>query len=198
MNIDFEKSADGLIPAVVQDANTKKILMLGYMNRTAFEQTVETGKIVFFSRSRQQLWTKGETSANFLNVVDMLIDCDNDTILVFAKPDGPVCHTGADTCFGETNEQDDFLFNLEALIARRHASRPPDSYTTTLFDSGLNRIVQKFGEEAIELVIEAKGDNSGRIKAEAADLLYHFLVLLRAKNISLDDVLATLKDRRSQ
>lgn len=198
MKIDFEKSADGLVPAVVQDARTRKILMLGYMNREAFEATRASGKATFYSRSRQKLWTKGETSGNFLTVEKMSVDCDNDTILIAAKPAGAVCHTGADTCFGEINESENFLGELENVIRERKENRSDDSYVAKLFGQGLNKIAQKVGEEAVELIIEAKDDNTELFKAEAADLLFHFLILLRAKNVELSDVLDVLKQRRAK
>jgi len=197
MNVDFEKSSDGLVPAIVQDAVTQRVLMLGYMNREAFEQTQSLGRVTFFSRSRGRLWTKGETSGNFLDVREILIDCDTDTILIKAEPAGPVCHTGADTCFAETNDNEDFLFELEKVIRDRKINPTADSYTSKLFDRGLNKIAQKFGEEAVELIIEAKDDDPDLFKAEAADVLYHFLVLLRTKDVELHEVFKTLKNRRS-
>jgi phosphoribosyl-ATP pyrophosphohydrolase/phosphoribosyl-AMP cyclohydrolase len=196
MKIDFEKSSDGLVPAIVQDAQTQKVLMLGYMNRDSFELTNETGKITFFSRSRQKLWTKGETSGNFLEVKEILTDCDADTILIKANPTGAVCHTGADTCFNEKNTSENFLVELEKVIQSRKANPNENSYTSKLFQSGLNKITQKVGEEAVELIIEAKDENSELFKAEAADLLYHLLILLSAKNLELSDIIDTLKQRR--
>jgi phosphoribosyl-AMP cyclohydrolase / phosphoribosyl-ATP pyrophosphohydrolase len=203
MKIDFEKYAGGLVPAIVQDAETRRILMLGFMNAEAFERTQTTGKATFFSRSRGQLWTKGETSGNFLEVREILTDCDADTILIKAKPTGAVCHTGADTCFNEenspTSEQggnENFLFELEEIIWDRKQNASEDSYTSRLFAKGLNKIAQKVGEEAVELVIEAKDDNPEFFKSEAADLLYHMLVLFAEKNIALADVLEALKQRR--
>jgi len=196
MKINFEKYADGLVPAIVQDAETGKVLMLAFMNRESFEATQKTQKATFFSRSRAALWTKGETSGNFLEVREILIDCDQDTILIKAKPAGAVCHTGADTCFNETNENADFLFELEKIILERKENAPESSYTSKLFAKGLNKIAQKVGEEAVELIIEAKDDNPDLFKAEAADLLYHMLVLFAAKGIALSDILETLKDRR--
>ncbi|HXG83007.1 MAG TPA: bifunctional phosphoribosyl-AMP cyclohydrolase/phosphoribosyl-ATP diphosphatase HisIE [Pyrinomonadaceae bacterium] len=196
MKIDFEKSSDGLIPAIVQDARTQKVLMLGYMNRESFRQTNETGKVTFFSRSRQRLWTKGEQSGNFLHVKEIFQDCDNDTLLIKAIPAGAVCHTGADTCFNETNESENFLFELEKTIKQRKEQPQENSYTSKLFQKGINKIAQKVGEEAVELVIEAKDDDDELFKGEAADLLYHFLVLIQAKNLELADVLETLKQRR--
>ena len=196
MKIDFEKSSEGLIPAIVQDAQTQKVLMLGYMNRESFDKTNETGKVTFFSRSRQMLWVKGETSGNFLEVKEILIDCDDDTILIKANPTGAVCHTGADTCFGEKNAAENFLFELERIIQSRKANPNENSYTSKLFESGLNKIAQKVGEEAVELIIEAKDENSELFKAEAADLFYHLLILLCAKNLELNDIVDTLKQRR--
>ncbi|HTK38727.1 MAG TPA: bifunctional phosphoribosyl-AMP cyclohydrolase/phosphoribosyl-ATP diphosphatase HisIE [Pyrinomonadaceae bacterium] len=196
MKIDFEKFGDGLVPAIVQDAATQRVLMLGYMNREAFEQTQISGRVTFFSRSRKALWTKGETSGSFLGVKEILVDCDADTILIKAEPAGPVCHTGSDTCFNEKNENEDFLFELEKVIRDRKTNPNAESYTSKLFDRGLNKIAQKFGEEAVELIIEAKDDVPDLFKAEAADVLYHFLTLLRAKNVELRDVFATLRDRR--
>ena len=196
MKIDFEKSPDGLIPAIVQDWQTQKVLMLGYMNRESFDKTNETGKVTFFSRSRRTLWVKGETSGNFLEVKELLIDCDGDTILIKATPTGSVCHTGADTCFDEKNAAENFLFELEKIVQERKANPNENSYTSKLFQGGLNKIAQKVGEEAVELIIEAKDDDSELFKAEAADLLYHFLILLSAKNLELSDIVDTLKQRR--
>lgn len=196
MKINYEKYADGLVPAIVQDIRTDKVLMLGFMNGEAFEKTQKSGKAVFFSRSRQRLWTKGETSGNFLEVKEISLDCDADTILIRAVPSGAVCHTGADTCFNEKNESENFLFELEKVIQDRKQSADETSYTSKLFAKGLNKIAQKVGEEAVELIIEAKDENKELFKAEAADLLYHFLVLLAEKNIRLDEVLETLKVRR--
>ena len=204
MKIDFEKYADSLVPAIVQDFETNKVLMLGFMNAEAFELTEKTEKVTFFSRSRRKLWTKGETSGNFLSVRKITIDCDKDTILIKANPAGVVCHTGADTCFDEENvsaktqsgEESSFLFELEKVIQNRKANPSENSYTSKLFAKGINKIAQKVGEEAVELVIEAKDNDAELFKAEAADLLYHFLVLLVEKNISLADVEETLKQRK--
>ncbi len=196
MKIDFEKSPDGLVPAIVQDAETQKVLMLGYMNRESFDKTNETGKVTFFSRSRQTIWVKGETSGNFLDVKEILIDCDDDTIVIKENPAGAVCNTGADTCFGEEYAREDFLFELEKVIQARKTNPNENSYTSKLFQKGLNKIAQKVGEEAVELIIEAKDENSELFKAEAADLLYHFLILLSAKNLELSDIVNTLKQRR--
>ncbi|GIU81068.1 MAG: bifunctional phosphoribosyl-AMP cyclohydrolase/phosphoribosyl-ATP diphosphatase HisIE [Acidobacteria bacterium] len=196
MKIDFEKYADRLVPAIVQDFETEKILMLGFMNSEALKITQETGKATFYSRSRQKIWTKGETSGNFLYVRDILIDCDADTILLKVNPSGSVCHTGADTCFGESNTFRDFLFELERIVKDRKENPKENSYTCKLFSEGLDKIAQKLGEEAVELIIEAKNDEKERFKAEAADLLYHFILLLSAKNVTLAEVLETLKQRR--
>ena len=195
MTIDFQKYADGLVPAIVQDSATQKVLMLGFMNAESFNMTQTTGKLTFYSRSRQSLWVKGETSGNFLNLEKLQMDCDNDTILFTAKSTGPVCHTGADTCFGERNEADDFLFKLEQIIKDRKANPTETSYTTKLFAKGLNKIAQKVGEEAVEVIIEAKDSNDELFKAEAADLIYHLLVLVAEKNIEFKEVLETLKRR---
>ena len=197
MNIDFEKNADGLVPAIVQDARTQKVLMLGYMNDESLALTRSTGRVTFFSRSRDRLWTKGETSGNFLLVEQVLTDCDSDTVLVKAVPEGPVCHTGADTCFGESNVGVNQLTALEATIRSRKASMPTGSYTSELFGAGIDRIAQKVGEEAVELVIAAKNADPEPLKAEAADLIYHLLVLLTEKGVALDEVLATLRSRSS-
>ena len=195
MKIDFEKSSDGLVPAIVQDAKTQKVLMLGYMNRESFDKTNETGKVTFFSRLRQKLWVKGETSGNFLEVKEILTDCDDDTILIKATPTGAVCHTGADTCFDEKNAAESFLFELEKVIQARKTNPNENSYTSKIFQSGINKIAQKVGEEAVELIIEAKDENSELFKAEAADLIYHLLILLSAKNLELNDIVETLKQR---
>jgi phosphoribosyl-ATP pyrophosphohydrolase/phosphoribosyl-AMP cyclohydrolase len=196
MKIDFEKSPDGLIPAIVQDATTQKVLMLGYMSRESFDRTNETGNVTFFSRSRRKLWTKGETSGNFLHVKDIFLDCDRDTLLIKAAPTGAVCHTGADTCFDEKNESENFLFELEKIINERKLYPLENSYTSKLFQKGINKIAQKVGEEAVELVIEAKDDNDELFKGEAADLLYHLLILIQAKNLELIDVLEILRQRK--
>ena len=192
MNIDFGK---GLVPAIIQDEKTGKVLMLGYMNRESYDKTVESGKVTFFSRSRQKLWTKGETSGNFLDVKAILVDCDGDTLLVKAQPAGPTCHTGADTCFNEANTPSDFLHELERVIADRKANPKKNSYTNKLFDAGIQRIAQKVGEEATEVVIDAVRGNVPRMKEEIADLLYHLLVLLADKDVLLDDVLEVLEKR---
>ena len=196
MNIDFEKSNDGLIPAIIQDVNTNKVLMLGYMNREAFALTETSGKVTFFSRSRQTLWTKGETSGNFLFVKNIAADCDADTILIKAEPVGAACHTGADTCFDEVNKGENFLLELEKTIKNRKENPSEKSYTSQLFKAGINKIAQKVGEEAVELIIEAKDDNEELFKGEAADLLYHFIVLVQAKNLTLKDIFETLEKRK--
>ncbi len=195
MNIDFTKSTDGLVPAIIQDSNTQKVLMLGYMNKEAFEKTQKENRVTFYSRSKKRLWTKGEESNNFLDVKNISIDCDNDTILIKAKPHGPVCHTGSDTCFNEKNEGGDFIFQLEKIINDRKNNPSEKSYTSSLFSKGINKIAQKVGEEAIELVIEAKDDNADLFKNEAADLLFHYLILLSAKNVQLNEVVDVLKTR---
>ena len=203
-DIDFSKSPDGLIPAVIQDTNTGKVLMLGYMNEESLAKTTGDGTVTFFSRSKQRLWTKGETSGNFLFVNEILGDCDGDTILIKATPAGPTCHTGADTCFGEKNGHDtrigeaDFLNYLQKSVIRNRKLNPSEeSYTSSLFKSGINKIAQKVGEEAIEVVIEAKDDDANLFKNEVSDLLFHLLVLLEEKNIDLDDVISVLRSRHS-
>lgn len=196
MALDFSKNADGLIPAIIQDADSQTVLMLGYMNQEAYKKTIENKKVTFYSRTREKLWTKGETSGNFLNVVEIMEDCDNDTLLIKARPVGPVCHTGNDTCFEETNTPKmDFLYYLENVIQNRKKEPVAGSYTNKLFEKGINKIAQKVGEEAVELVIESKDDNKDLFLGEAADLMYHYLVLLTAKNIKLDDVINVLKKR---
>ncbi|HEX6847293.1 MAG TPA: bifunctional phosphoribosyl-AMP cyclohydrolase/phosphoribosyl-ATP diphosphatase HisIE [Chitinophagaceae bacterium] len=194
MNPDFSKYADGLVPAIIQDAVSNKVLMLGFMNEEALNKTQVEGKVTFFSRSKQRLWTKGETSNNFLLVKQIINDCDNDTILIKAIPTGPVCHTGADTCFNETNSSFS-LEKLENIIADRKNNPSASSYTSSLFTKGINKIAQKVGEEAVELVIESKDDNKEKFLGEAADLLYHYLVLLEAKNHKLADVVNVLAQR---
>ncbi len=192
--IDFDKT-QGLIPAIVQDAATHKVLMLGFMNEAALQKTLAEQVVTFFSRSKNRLWTKGETSGHFLRVVEVIADCDQDTLLIKARPEGPTCHTGADTCFDETNQPDNFLWKLEKLIQDRKANPKEGSYTTSLFNSGMNKVAQKVGEEAVELVIEAKDDNEALFLGEAADLLYHYLILLTAKGFQLQDVIDTLEKR---
>lgn len=194
--IAFDKSPDGLIPAIIQDSITGKVLMLGYMNAEAYEKTMTDRIVTFFSRSKQRLWTKGETSNNFLHVKKVLIDCDGDTILIYASPDGPTCHTGDDTCFQEINEDKVFFINhLRAVIKDRKLNPSDKSYTTELFKKGVNKVAQKVGEEAVELVIEAKDDNKELFLGEAADLFYHYLVLLEQKNYTFDEVLDVLIKR---
>lgn len=190
---DFEKSS-GLIPAIVQDAATRCVLMLGYMNREAYEKTIASKRVTFFSRSKQRLWTKGETSGHYLDVVSVHSDCDRDTLLILATPNGGVCHTGSDTCFDERNEFAGVEF-LEKIIQERKKNPKTGSYTNSLFDSGINKVAQKVGEEAVELVIEAKDHNPELFLNEAADLMYHYLVLLAAKDFSLNDVVKVLKQR---
>lgn len=192
---DFARMPDGLLPAVVQDAGTGAVLMLGYMNADALAQTQATGLVTFFSRSRQRLWTKGETSGNVLHLSEIRLDCDQDAILIKARPTGPVCHTGDDTCWGEHNHPLDFLKILENIIRDRRAASPEGSYTARLLAGGIPKIAQKVGEEAVETVIEALGDNRGRLLNETADLLYHLLVLLAAKEIRLDEVEEVLRTR---
>jgi len=194
MQADFRKYSDGLIPVIVQDAVTNIVLMLGFMNEEALLRTQQIGKVTFYSRSKQRLWTKGEESGNFLFVKDIMPDCDNDTLLIKANPVGPVCHTGADTCFAETNSKD-FLQSLGDTIKQRFDDRSMKSYTSDLFNKGINKVAQKVGEEAIELVIEAKDDNKELFINEAADLLFHYMVLLQAKGFSLDDVKEVLRKR---
>ena len=196
MTPDFNKDTNGLLPAIVQDAQTGKVLMLGYMNEESLAKTKELNKVTFFSRSKNRLWTKGEESGNFLEVVDIKLDCDNDAFLIKAKPVGPVCHTGNDTCWFEKNKDEfSFLHYLENIIQDRKQHPKENSYTNLLFNKGLNKIAQKVGEEAVEVVIEAKDNNDELFKGEAADLLFHLLVLFAEKNISLNEVLAVLKER---
>ncbi|MGM9673776.1 MAG: bifunctional phosphoribosyl-AMP cyclohydrolase/phosphoribosyl-ATP diphosphatase HisIE [Bacteroidaceae bacterium] len=198
MNIDFEKCG-GLVPAIIQDADTKTVLMLGYMNEEAYEKTLSTGLVTFYSRSRQCLWTKGETSNNFLHLVDIKVDCDNDTLLVKVHPDGPTCHKGTDTCWGEENETSPLLFlsELSNFIEKRHQEMPEDSYTTSLFRDGLNRMAQKVGEEALELVIEATNGTNERLVYEGSDMLYHLIVLLTHKGLRIEDMAAELRERHN-
>ena len=189
----------GLVPAIIQDATTQKVLMLGYMNEEAYKRTIETGKVTFWSRTRQTLWTKGETSGNFLNVVDIKNDCDQDTLLIKVHPDGPVCHTGADTCWGEENKVNPltFLSELSDFIEKRHQEMPEGSYTTSLFRDGLNRMAQKVGEEALELVIEATNGTNERLIYEGSDMLYHLIVLLTSKGLRIEDMAAELMERHN-
>jgi phosphoribosyl-AMP cyclohydrolase / phosphoribosyl-ATP pyrophosphohydrolase len=195
-SLDFTK-LDGLIPCVVQDADTQRVLMVGFMNEEAYKKTLDEKRVTFFSRTKQRLWTKGETSGNFLEMVEVLTDCDNDTLLIKARPSGPVCHTGADTCFSEDNKSWS-LKALEALIDERKKSPKKGSYTNSLFDAGINKVAQKVGEEAVELIIEAKDDNRDLFLGEAADLIYHYLVLLSAKGYTLSDVEAVLRERHKK
>ncbi len=198
MIIDFEKSG-GLVPAIIQDAVTKNVLMVGYMNQEAYEKTMATKKVTFWSRSRNCLWTKGETSGNFLNLVSVNVDCDNDTLLVKVIPDGPTCHTGTDTCWGEENTSNPLLFltELQDFINRRHEEMPEGSYTTSLFKDGLNRMAQKVGEEALELVIEATNGTNDRLIYEGSDMLYHLIVLLTSKGLRIEDMAAELAERHN-
>lgn len=194
MKPDFSKYNDGLAPVIIQDYTTQKVLMLGFMDEEAFNQTRKENKVTFFSRVKQRLWTKGETSGNFLLVKEILIDCDNDTLLIKANPAGPVCHTGADTCFKENN-QAFTLAKLEQIITSRKENPLDSSYTSSLFTKGMNKIAQKVGEEAVELIIESKDDNTDKFLGEAADLLFHYLVLLQAKGYLIEDVIAVLRNR---
>ena len=195
MYLDFGKSQDGLIPAIVQDDRTGRVLMLGFMNADAFEETIRTNRVTFYSRTKQRLWTKGETSGNFLKLISITPDCDADTILIKAKPAGPVCHAGADTCFGESNRAD-LVSELEEVIAERIVDENENSYVSQLFENGLNKIAQKVGEEAVEVVIAAKDDDLAAFKEEAADLMFHFLILLQARGLRFADVLDVLAARR--
>ena len=196
MNPNFNKSPDGLLPAIIQDQWTGKVLMLGYMNAEALEKTQTEGKVTFFSRSKKRLWTKGETSENYLLVNNISLDCDDDAILIKATPQGPTCHTGSDTCWNEKNEDKVlFISRLRGIIKDRKNNPSEKSYTTSLFNKGINKIAQKVGEEAVELVIEAKDDNKDLFLGEAADLLFHYLILLEAKDIKLDEVIDTLLER---
>ncbi|MCD8304676.1 MAG: bifunctional phosphoribosyl-AMP cyclohydrolase/phosphoribosyl-ATP diphosphatase HisIE [Prevotellaceae bacterium] len=196
MSIDFQKGG-GLVPAIVQDANTLRVLMLGYMNEEAYQKTLETKRVTFWSRTRKTLWTKGETSGNFLNVVDIKVDCDQDSLLVKALPEGSVCHTGKDTCWGEENKRNPLLFlsELSDFIETRHREMPEGSYTTSLFKEGLNRMAQKVGEEALELVIEATNGTNERLVYEGSDMLYHLIVLLTSKGLRIEDMAAELEQR---
>lgn len=197
MTIDFNKSKDGLVPAIIQDASTKNVLMLGYMNAEAFKKTKTTKKVTFFSRSKKRLWTKGEESGNILHLVDYKVDCDNDTLLIYVTPEGPTCHKGTDTCWREHNNPHyGFLTTLENVIERRkNSAQANNSYVASLFDKGINKIAQKVGEEAVEVVIEAKDENEDLFLNESADLLFHYLILLRAKGYSLNDVVNVLNKR---
>lgn len=193
-NVDFTKN-DGLVPAIIQDASTNKVLMLGYMDGAALEKTQKEKRVTFYSRSKKRLWTKGETSDNFLELVDMKLDCDRDTLLVKVNPKGPTCHKGTDTCWGDTNENDEFIYHLERVIQDRKLNPSEQSYTSSLFKKGINKVAQKVGEEAVELVIEAKDDNKDLFLGEAADLMYHYLVLLAAKGYQLEEVVEVLRKR---
>ncbi|MEO9965670.1 MAG: bifunctional phosphoribosyl-AMP cyclohydrolase/phosphoribosyl-ATP diphosphatase HisIE [Reichenbachiella sp.] len=195
MKIDFKKNND-LVPAVIQDAKTKTVLMLGYMNEEALQKTQESEKVTFYSRSKDRLWTKGEESGNFLELVDIKLDCDQDTLLIQANPVGPTCHKGTDTCWGESNRSNfGFLSKLEAVIQDRYENPDENSYTSSLFQKGINKVAQKVGEEAVEVVIEAKDDNKELFLNESADLLYHYMILLRAKGYDLEDVVKILEER---
>ena len=198
MDIDFEKMG-GLVPAIIQDNVTRKVLMLGFMNKEAYQKTVETGKVTFWSRTRNCLWTKGETSGNFLNVKEILLDCDKDTLLIKARPEGPVCHTGADTCWNEQNSVDlNFLSYLQDFIDRRFKEMPEGSYTTSLFRSGVNRMAQMVGEEAVETVIEATNGTDDRLIYEASDLIYHLIVLLTSKGHRIEELATELVKRHKE
>ena len=196
MNIDFEKG-NGLVPAIIQDAKTNKVLMLGYMNQEALDLTLKTKKVTFYSRTRQCIWTKGETSGNYLNLVDIKADCDNDTLLVFVHPTGPTCHTGTDTCWGESNQPNPLLFlsTLQDFIYKRKEEMPEGSYTTSLFKDGLNRMAQKVGEEALEAVIEACNGTNERLIYEGSDMLHHLIVLLTEKGLRIEDLAKELQVR---
>ena len=192
--IDFSKNTDGLVPVIVQEFNTLKVLMLGYMNQAAYEKTKKENRVTFFSRSKNRLWTKGETSGNYLNVKNIRLDCDNDTLLIQAAPNGPTCHTGATTCFKDETPKG-FIYTLQSTIASRIDNNERDSYTNQLYQKGINKVAQKVGEEAVELVIEAKDNNLDLFKNEAADLLYHYLILLKTKGLKLEDIEKVLKER---
>ena len=199
MTIDFDKMG-GLVPAIIQDADTRQVLMLGFMNREAYDKTIETKKVTFWSRTRQTLWTKGETSGHYLHLVDLKVDCDNDTLLVKVHPDGPTCHTGTDTCWGEENSGGQgsslmFLSELQDFIERRHEEMPEGSYTTRLFKDGVNKMAQKVGEEALETVIEATNGTNDKLVYEASDMLYHLLVLLTSKGLRIEDIAEELQKR---
>ena len=196
MNINFTKYADGLVPAIVQDTNTKTVLMLGFMNQAAVDATLAEGKVTFYSRSKNRLWTKGEESGNFLNYISMSLDCDQDSLLIQANPEGPVCHMGTDTCWGEDNNKSiAFLNKLEQIIADRKKADPSSSYVASLFAKGINKIAQKVGEEAVEMVIEAKDNNEQLFLDESADLLFHYMILLQSKGYALADVAKVLAQR---
>jgi phosphoribosyl-AMP cyclohydrolase / phosphoribosyl-ATP pyrophosphohydrolase len=198
MNPDFSKYTDGLLPVIIQDQMTQKVLMLGFMNEAALQKTKEESRVVFYSRSKQRLWMKGESSQNYLHVKSMQLDCDADTLLIQVKPDGPVCHTGQDTCFGEKNAPIDFIEQLESIIHERRIGNNEKSYVKSLFDKGINKIAQKVGEEAIEVVIEAKDNNDELFLNESADLFFHYLILLQAKGYKMADVLTVLEERHAK
>jgi phosphoribosyl-ATP pyrophosphohydrolase/phosphoribosyl-AMP cyclohydrolase len=198
MKVEFSKYSDGLVPAIIQDFDTHKVLMLGFMNEAALQQTEQTGKVTFFSRSKNRLWTKGEESGNFLQLKSIAVDCDNDTLLIKVHPLGHVCHTGADTCWSERNHSEDFLSYLEDIIELRRKAPNEESYVAKLFSKGINKVAQKVGEEAVEMVIEAKDDNKELFLNEAADLLFHYLLLVNAKGHKLHDVIDILKKRHSK
>ena len=199
MKIDFNKNKDGLVPAIVQDSSTGTVLMLGYMNEEAYAETLKSKKVTFFSRSKNRLWTKGEESGNFLNLIDLKVDCDNDALLIMVIPNGPTCHTGQDSCWQESNKQQyGFISKLEEIITeRRNSATSEKSYIAWLFEKGINKIAQKVGEEAIEVVIEAKDDNKDLFLNECADLLFHYLILLNAKGYNFDDIASILKNRNA-
>ncbi|OPB84842.1 bifunctional phosphoribosyl-AMP cyclohydrolase/phosphoribosyl-ATP diphosphatase HisIE [Elizabethkingia ursingii] len=194
MEIDFNKNKDGLVPVIIQNYLTEQVLMLGYMNNEAYNKTEEEGKVTFFSRSKNRLWTKGETSGNFLEVKDILLDCDQDTLLIKVKPNGPTCHTGSTSCFGDQSKKG-FVYELQQVISDRIDNNIESSYTNQLYRRGINKVAQKVGEEAVEVVIEAKDNNDELFKNESADLLYHYLILLKAKGFSLEDIETVLRER---
>jgi phosphoribosyl-ATP pyrophosphohydrolase/phosphoribosyl-AMP cyclohydrolase len=198
MKIDFKKYSDGLVPAVIQDVDTHKVLMLGFMNEDAWNETMQSGKVTFYSRSKKRLWTKGEESGNFLELRSAAVDCDNDTLLIKVHPLGPVCHTGADTCWDEKNHKQDFIYYLEDIIELRKKVTPEESYVARLFHKGINKIAQKVGEEAVETVIEAKDNNDDLFLNESADLLFHYLILLNAKGYRLKDIADILQQRHAK
>jgi phosphoribosyl-AMP cyclohydrolase / phosphoribosyl-ATP pyrophosphohydrolase len=198
MKLDYKKYSDGLIPAVIQDYKTHKVLMLGFMNEEAVNKTMQEGRVTFYSRTKKRMWTKGEESGNFLMVKELASDCDNDTLLIKAEPLGPVCHTGADTCWSERNHSENFLFYLEDIIELRKKSEGGKSYVRDLFQKGINKIAQKVGEEAVELVIESKDNNDELFLGEAADLLFHYLLLINAKGHNLQDIINVLKQRHTK
>jgi phosphoribosyl-ATP pyrophosphohydrolase/phosphoribosyl-AMP cyclohydrolase len=198
IKVNFSKYHDGLVPSIIQDLDTSKVLMMGFMNQEAFDLTMSTEKITFYSRSKQRIWVKGEESGNFLHLKSCSVDCDQDTLLFKVKPDGPTCHTGSDTCWGEVNHSGDFLDQLEKIIELRKSSNDASSYVKSLFEKGINKIAQKVGEESVELVIEAKDQNSELFLNEAADLLFHYLILLNAKGYALHDVKQILQQRQKK